>query len=98
MEYRSGNYAQAANWCRRCLNYPEYIAPRTATAHVLLAMADQKLGQTAEARTELAQAAEIIGNKYKTRLDRGTPMQGFWFDWAFARILLKEATDLIPAG
>ena len=21
---------------------------------------------------------------------RGTPVQGFWFDWAFARILLRE--------
>ena len=28
-------------------------------------------------------------------MDSGTPVQGFWFDWVFARILLREATALI---
>jgi serine/threonine protein kinase len=95
MEYRSGNYTKAADWCQRCLNYPEYIAPRTATARAILAMSDQRLGKTDEARSELVQAREIIGEKFKSQLDRGTPMQGFWFDWTFARILLNEATALI---
>jgi tetratricopeptide (TPR) repeat protein len=96
VEYRSGNYAKAADWCERSLNYPEYIAPRTATARVILALADQRLGQTSEARTELAQAREIIENQYKSQLERGTPMQGFWFDWDFARILLREAQRVVP--
>jgi tetratricopeptide (TPR) repeat protein len=96
MEYRSGNYAQAANWCQRSLNYPEYIAPRTATARVILALADQRLGNVGEARSELAQARQIIEEKFKNPLERGTPMQGFWFDWDFARILLREAQNLIP--
>jgi serine/threonine protein kinase len=95
MEYRSGNFAKAAEWCERCLNYPEHIAPRTETARVILAMSNQQLGKTNEARAELAQAREVIENKYKSPLERGTPMQGFWFDWAFAKILLKEATALI---
>ena len=96
MEYRRGDYLKAADWCRRCLNYPEYIAPRTATARVILAMSDQYLGKTDEARSQLAQARGIIENKFKSQLDRGTPMQGFWFDWVFARILLREAEALIP--
>ncbi|HEU5396724.1 MAG TPA: serine/threonine-protein kinase [Verrucomicrobiae bacterium] len=94
-EYRHGNYQAAADWCRRCLNYPEYIAPRTATAEVILAMADEKLGSADEARAELAQATAIIEAKFHTEMDRGTPVQGFWFDWEFGRILLREATDLI---
>jgi tetratricopeptide (TPR) repeat protein len=96
VEYRRGNYVKAADWCQRCLNYREYIAPRTATAQIILAMSDQQLGKTNEARTQLAQAREIIGNKFKSQLDRGTPMQGFWFDWVFAQILLREAETLIP--
>jgi serine/threonine protein kinase len=95
-EYRRGNYARAAGWCERCLNYPEHIAPRTATAQVILAMSDQQLGKTDEARSQLAQAREIIENKFKSQLDRGTPVQGFWFDWVFAEILLREAKALIP--
>ncbi len=95
LEYRSGHYAQAANWCQQCLNYPEYIAPRTATAHIILALSEQQLGKPDAARSELAQAREIIDNKFKNELDRGTPIQGFWFDWVFAQILLKEANDSI---
>jgi hypothetical protein len=98
MEYRSGNYAKAAEWCNRCLNYPVNIAPRTATALAILAMSDQRLGQIGKARSELAQAREIIQNKYKSPLERGTPMQGFWFDWTFARILLREASALIEGS
>ena len=31
--------------------------------------------------------------------DHGTPVQGFWFDWEFARIMLAESGALIaPAS
>jgi len=96
VEYRRGNNARAADLCQQCLDYPEHIAPRTATAQVILAMADQQLGKTDEARSQLAQARETIENKFKSPLDRGTPMQGFWFDWVFAQILLREAKASIP--
>ena len=95
MEYRSGEFQKAADWCQQSLNYPEHIAPRTATARVILAMSDQELGKTAEARSQLEEAREIVENKFKNQLDQGTPVQGFWFDWIFARILLTEATALI---
>jgi eukaryotic-like serine/threonine-protein kinase len=95
MEYRLGNYAKAAEWSRRCLSYSEYNAPRAATARVILAMACQRLGQTGEARSELAPSRESIESRFKSGMDRGTGVQGFWFDWLFARILLREATALI---
>jgi hypothetical protein len=95
MEYRQGNYVKAAEWSRRCLSYPEYNAPRAATARVILALACQRLGQTGEARSELTQARSIIEDKFRKDLDRGTGVQGFWFDWLFARILLRETTVLI---
>jgi serine/threonine protein kinase len=98
LEYRKGNDAKAVEWCRRCLAYPEYNAPRSATARVILAMASHRLGQTAQARSELAQGREAIENKFKSGLDRGTGVHGFWFDWVFARILLREATALIDGN
>ena len=97
MEYRRGDYAKAAAWSRRCLSYSEYNAPRAATARVILAMASERLGQTMEARSELAQGRESIENRFKSGLERGTGVQGFWFDWLFARILLREAIILIKA-
>jgi serine/threonine protein kinase len=70
-EYRKGNYAEAENWSRRCLAYPEYIAPRAATAHVILAMSCQQLGRGPEAKRELASGREIIDTKFKVAIDRG---------------------------
>ena len=101
LEYRRGNFAKAVEWAQHCLAYPESNAPRTATARVILAMAYHQLGRTAEAQAELRTGREIVESKFsKGRLDRGTPIQGFWFDWAFARILLRETTALIetPRG
>ena len=98
MDYRSGDCVKSSEWCNRCLNYPDYIAPRTATAHVILAMDDQKLGKGEASRAELAQARQIIENRYKLPMDRGTPSQGFWFDWQFAHILLKEASTIIDGN
>ncbi len=95
MEYRRGNFTAAADWCHQCLNYPENIAPRTATARAILAMSCQKLGKTGEARTQLEEARQIVDNKFKSQLGQGNGVQGFWFDWVFARILLNEATALI---
>ena len=96
MEYRSGQYTRAIWYSDRCLKARERIAPRTAAAHIIHAMTQYKLGKTSEAALELAQAREMIESKYKNPLDRGSVSQGFWFDWTFARILLREATALIP--
>ena len=95
-EYRRGNFTDAAKWSLRSLSYRDYTnAPRTATARVILALSYRQLDRPNEANAELGQAAQIVENKFKNRLDRGTPIQGFWFDWAFARILLREAVALI---
>jgi len=99
MEYRRGNYPQASAWCRRCLMYPGDNPPRVATARVILAMSCHQLGQTDEATSELAQGRESIQGKFSDGLDSGDAAHGFWFDWVFARILLREATMLIePAS
>jgi serine/threonine protein kinase len=95
LEYRRGNAPQALDWCRQCLAYSDYNAPRIATAHVIRAMASYQLHQVAEAHTGLAQGREVIDSKFKGGLDQGNAAQGFWFDWVFARVLLREATDLI---
>jgi hypothetical protein len=99
LEYRRGDNLKAANWCRRCLAYPEHNAPRSATAHLILAMAEWRMNQHKDARDELNQGQEMIEAKFRSGLDRGTGVQGFWFDWVFARILLREARTLVqPQG
>ena len=98
LEYRRGNYAKAQEWSRRCLAYPGANAPRTAMAQMILALSAQRLGRPDEARAELAVAREIIENKFRHRLDAGNPVQGFWFDWLFSRILLREGVAQLEAS
>jgi len=90
-EYREADYAESEKWARRCLNLSDEILPRTATAHLLLAMDCRQLGRPEEAAAELAKGREIIEKKFAEPLDRGEGSRGFWFDWVFAKVLLGEA-------
>jgi len=96
-EYRRGNYKESVYWCERCMAYPEMNAPRTAMARVVLALAQQKMGESENARANLRYGRDIIEAKGNGAAGLGTPIQGFWFDWEFARILLAEANAEIPA-
>src|ERR1022692_4389601 len=97
-EYRHGDYNAAATWCHQCLGYGTQNGSRTATARVILAMADKKLNRHEDARSELTQSAELINNKFKSGLDYGNSNQGFWFDWILARILAREAAIRIEGN
>ena len=94
-DYRTGNYAKAIEWCERCLACPENNPPRSATAQLVLAMACQQLSRVDEARAAFAAGREIVESKYRSHMDRGSPVQGFWFDWDFARILFRESAALV---
>ena len=98
LEYRRGDFRKAAEWSRRCLAYPGVNAPRAATARFILAMSYQRLGRHNEARTELEAGREMVESKFRQRLDAGGPVQGFWFDWAFARVLLRESNALLETS
>jgi len=98
LEYRRGNYASAIEWSRRCLAYPGANAPRSATARTIISLASQRLGRLDEARNELGAAREIVENKFRAKLDAGNPVQGFWFDWLFVRILLREAVAQLESS
>ncbi len=89
--YRRGDMDLAMEACRRSLASPDNNAPRTAAVRAILAMILTRTDQPEVARAEIAQAQELVEVKLRGRPDRGTPVQGFWFDWAFAQILLREA-------
>jgi eukaryotic-like serine/threonine-protein kinase len=91
-DYRRGHYAECIAWARRSLACPVFNAPRAATAHLELALAFRQTGQRDEALSELNQGRQSVENKFSEGLEVGGPAQGFWFDWVFARILLREAS------
>ncbi len=98
LEYRRGNYAEALKWSRRCLETLDANPPRTATARLIAAMAMFRLGREAEAAEELAAVKAVVETKLRDAGDRGSPIRGFWFDWTFARVLMREARELVEGG
>jgi serine/threonine protein kinase len=97
LEYRRHDHVKAIEWGRRCLAHPEYNAARVATARAILALALHQLGDHAEMRKQLDLSQELIEKKFRTGLDLGGGAHGFWFDWIFARTLLREAESLIQS-
>ena len=94
-EYRRGDLVRAAELSRHCLASPDNNAPRAVAARSILAMALVGSGRINEAQAELATAREITQTRFRGNTNRGNPVQGFWFDWAFARILEREAQRLL---
>lgn len=90
-EYRSGNYHGAIDWGNRSLVNHSTCEAREASVYAILAMAYHQLGQTDNARAELALSRDMIDHKFKAGLDAGDGAHGFWFDWILGRILEREA-------
>jgi tetratricopeptide (TPR) repeat protein len=97
-EYRSGRYAKAIEWCRRCLACREDIPVRTATARLILAMSFRQERERETALSELEQARNILESGFEDGLKHGRWDRGLWFDWVFSRVLLREASELLPAN
>jgi hypothetical protein len=97
MAYRGGYMPAATAWCQRCLSYPENNPCRIATAHIIEAMSCYQQGQLETAHSELTLGRGMITDKFGQGLDLGNGGVGFWYDWLFARILLREAEVLIES-
>ena len=95
--YRCGDYAQAAEWCRRSLDAEDKTGAQHATLRTILALCDYQTGRTNEAQLELSQTRETVAARVKDIRDRGDGAFGYWYDWQFAQILLREALGVQPA-
>jgi len=95
MAYRQGYAPTAKSWCEKCLSYSGDNPPRIATAHIIEAMACHQLGETEQAVSELEEGRKPVEAEFSKDLEEGGGAQGFWYDWLYARILLREAEGLI---
>jgi eukaryotic-like serine/threonine-protein kinase len=93
-KYRSGEFAKAEEYCRLALD-PKDRSPKTATVQLILAMTCFRSGQETEARKYLAEGRVAVERRFEAGLDRGMSGIGMWYDWLFARVLLREADGLI---
>ncbi len=89
-EYRVRQFDRAEQYCRFGLDSKD-PSPKTATLNLILAMACYRNGQQSEARQHLHSARSLIETKFNAGLQRGDSGIGRWYDWVFARVLLREA-------
>jgi len=95
MAYRQNYLPTAKEWSRKSFGYGVDIPARNATVHLITAMANHQLGEKAEASSELAKGRKLVEAAFSDGLDRGSWNSGWWYDWLFARVLLREAEALI---
>ena len=95
MEYRKGEWAGAVDWSRRCRNSVDAHPVRISITHLIQAMALQQQGRADEAWDHLRLGRAPVRDAFSRPLEKGTMEGGFWYDWIFARILLREAETLL---
>jgi len=93
-KYRCGDYAGAADLCRLALAQKNRYPACDAALHNLLAMCSFWDGQISESDDELAQGRELVESHFSKGLEHGRAGTGYWYDWIFANLLLREATQL----
>jgi TPR repeat protein len=95
-EYRLGNFQDAAKWAKaaqaKWSNRPNHNGLFSGIS-ALAAMTQFQTGQIDQARTNLNKAIEIGGEKF-AELESGK-FGDQWWDWIFARTLVKEAAGLL---
>ncbi len=96
--YRTGDYQGAIELAGKALVGTNASMAHRPVHEVIVAMASHQLGHHATARENLASARAAVERKFATSLVEGTGGPGFWYDWLFARVLVKEATAMIGEG
>jgi hypothetical protein len=77
------------------LNENDKTTAQNATIRIILAMSLYQNGGAMSARAQLAQAKETIDAWFKKGIESGDDRNGHWYDWIFARQLLREAQALM---
>lgn len=98
MEYRRKDYAKALEWCERSTRYQNSNPSRNTNIGLVAAMSHYDSGQIDLARAELKQSEQAIEDQFKKGPQVGNGANGFWFDWLFAQVLLREASSLIEGN
>jgi serine/threonine-protein kinase len=92
-DYRTGQFARVVEHLQGLTTDPQG-APSGTLPHLFLAMAQHRLGRIGEARQALDQARSILDRRWAT-LEQGDYFDGHWAEWLRARIVLREAEELI---
>jgi hypothetical protein len=95
MAYRQNYTPTAIEWCRKCIANPQANPARTATAYVIMALSSYQLHEFEAGNVALTKGRKLIDAQFAGGLKKGSWNQGYWYDWLFARILLRQAEAMV---
>ncbi len=90
MDYRRGRPADTLSWADICLASPNKNEARSASAHLLRALALRALGRAPEGADALREAEQLIERHRASTPAERTQQGGFWFDWVNVELLRVE--------
>lgn len=91
-EFRLAHYTEAARWMQKVLRFVGDRAPRDVGAYAVMAMAQERMNQPAEARASLQRG--FVSQKRLRKLEDGY-ISHDWIDWIIAQALLREAGSML---
>jgi hypothetical protein len=89
-QYRRGNYQEVVTAASHYNNLVDRSAA-AATLDLIVCMALTHEGRHAEAQRLLDRGRSTVQDGLRDRLAHGNGVFGFWYDWVFADVLLREA-------
>ena len=95
-EYRQDHFTNAIEWTQKALDHGRGNLERRALAEIVLAMAQQRLKRTDEARAALANARKITDAKLPK--SDANDLGRDWSDWLAIRALMREAQAVVEGG
>ncbi|HTB84180.1 MAG TPA: serine/threonine-protein kinase [Candidatus Sulfotelmatobacter sp.] len=95
LAYRSGHFAEAADWSSQALARSEGSQPREANIRILRAMSSFQNGDKEGAISELDACRKVVDDHPATPNDPAHLRQTDWYLWLTTKIHLREAENLI---
>jgi serine/threonine protein kinase len=93
--YRIGDYQGALDYARGGFDGSDSTSSHNAAIRLIMAMAMDRLGYKNDARLQLDAARVAIEARLHGPPVPGDSRLGYWYDWLFADVLLREAGALI---
>ena len=89
--YRDGDLKGTIEWANKCIGHKSVRPGCAACALAIQAMALYQSGDTEAAGKKLEESRALILRAEQSPSDPKLNVRVFWYDWATARVLLREA-------
>ena len=95
---RDSSCDEALDACEIGITSPECKSSCQASLEAVAAMAYANIGNADLAGTSLRKARDIARNCDGKDFAQGKPIRPYWFDWAIAELLIKEAGECVETA